>query len=83
MEELDTPPEDSRARTLPAFPRDVDGPILRAGFVGSGANRQPGFIFCDAKGETREVPATKQNEAKTKPRGFLGALAQMWAGGNR
>jgi hypothetical protein len=64
-------------------PRDVGGPIVKAGFVGKGANKRPGFIFRNAKGQVAHAEVTPATEAKQNPRGFFQSLARIVFGGPR
>ncbi len=68
------------SQPLPARPRDVSGPVLRAGFVGRGEHKQPGFIFVNA-GKVEREEATRENSANEHPRGFFQSLARLMFGG--
>jgi hypothetical protein len=61
-------------------PRDVGGPIIRAGFVGKGANKRVGFIFKGVRGREVRVEANHANSADERPRGFFSALARIFGG---
>jgi hypothetical protein len=64
------------SQPLPETPRDVAGPVLRAGFV----HGRPGFIFSQ-NGKEKRVAATRANVANEQPRGFFQSLARIFSGG--
>ena len=64
-------------------PRDVGGPVLRAGFVGRGPDKRPGFIFRNEQGNVESQEATRENSANERPRGFFASLARIMFGGPR
>jgi hypothetical protein len=61
-------------------PRDVGGPIVKAGFIGKGANKRPGFVFVNQKGKAAHAEVTPATEAKQNPRGFFQSLARIFGG---
>jgi hypothetical protein len=69
------------SQPLPAKPRDVSGPVLRAGFVGHGASKEPGFIFRSENGNVERQEVTAENRANERPRGFFASLARLMFGG--
>ncbi len=69
------------SQPLPARPRDVSGPVVVAGFVGKGANKQPGFIFRNERGNVERQEVTAENQAQEHPRGFFSSLARLMFGG--
>jgi hypothetical protein len=66
------------SQPLPARPRDVSGPVLRAGFVGQGANKVPGFIFRNENGKVEHQEVTPETKAQEHPRSFGSALGRLW-----
>lgn len=78
---METNPETGArySQPLPAYPRDVGGPIVYAGFC----DGEAGFIFRGEDGEVKRVAATKENSAVEKPRGFFHSLARLMYGSNR
>jgi len=71
------------SQPLPETPRDVAGPIVKAGFVGKGRNKRPGFVFVDPKGKLVHAEITRANVANEKPTGFFRSLARLWASGGK
>ncbi len=71
------------SQPLPAHPRDVSGPVLRAGFVGKGANKRPGFVFLNEQGKVERQETTAENRAQEHPRGFFASFARLMFGGPR
>jgi hypothetical protein len=70
------------SQPLPSTTRDARGPIVRAGFVGKGADKQPGFIFYNREtAKVEQVEATTETKANEHPRGFFQSLARMMFGG--
>ena len=65
----------------PERPRDGGAPVVRAGFVGKGANKQPGFIFLNENGKVERQELTAENRAQERPRGFFQSLARLFHGG--
>lgn len=71
------------SQPIEATPRDVGGPVVKAGFIGKGAHKRVGFIFLNAKGKVTEAEATRENEANLHPRGFFQSLARIFGGGSQ
>ena len=79
-------PQTKYSQPLPQSVSRFEQVIVRAGFIGKGANKQPGFLFVrktkDGYKEER-VEATQANQADERPRSFFSALGRLWAGGQR
>ena len=78
-----TPPDVRYSQPLPERIGGLDGVIVRAGFVGKGANKRIGFHFVrkTTNGYKKEkVEVTRENEADERPRGFFSSLSRLYAG---